>query len=172
MVRGEIEIAFSPGKYDWLGKGAYFWEGDKNRALEWAAEKANRGDYKEPFVIGAAIDLGNCLDLLVREDIEKVREAYLSLAKVFGAADKPLPVNKAAPKDPSPDLVLRDLDSAVINHLHHIVKRDGGQPYDTIRGLFREGEPLYPNGGFYSRSHSQIAVVNIDCIKGVFLPKH
>ena len=36
---------------------------------------------------------------------------------------------------------------------------------------FWEGEELYPNAGFKSQNHIQIAVLNPDCIKGIFLPR-
>ena len=55
--------------YDWLGPGAYFWESDPVRALEWATLRVERGDYASAFVIGAVIDLRNCLDLVARENL-------------------------------------------------------------------------------------------------------
>ncbi|MGA7236293.1 MAG: hypothetical protein WBY44_11470 [Bryobacteraceae bacterium] len=39
---------------------------------------------------------------------------------------------------------------------------------DTFRGVFIEGEPLYPGAGFYAKTHVQIVVRNPNCIKGVF----
>lgn len=63
-------------KYDWLGSGIYFWGSDPHRAREWANEARARGRIKNPAVIGAVIDLGNCLDLLNRENIELVRQAH------------------------------------------------------------------------------------------------
>lgn len=174
-VNGEVDLLHSSSAFDWLGAGIYFWEGDPRRAKEWAEAKASRGAYTEPFVVGAAIDLGNCLDLLVRENLELVRAAYESFAAVQSKAGLPMPVNKPAPRDPRPDLVLRFLDCAVINHLHAIMAgpdRPGGiEPFDTVRGLFVEGGPLYDGGGFLDRTHSQIAVRNTACIKGVFLPR-
>lgn len=80
-IGGETELLESKGKSDWLGPGIYFWENDQRRAQEWAEEKSLRGDIKDSFVIGAAIDLNNCLDLLVREDMELVRTAYKAFAK-------------------------------------------------------------------------------------------
>jgi hypothetical protein len=72
------------------------------------------------------------------------------------------------------DRPLRFLDCAVIKHLHEIVEaepRAGGvQPFDTVRGLFVEGERAYPGSAFRAKSHVQIAVRNADCIKGLFYP--
>jgi hypothetical protein len=172
-VNGEVQLKPSSRSYDWLGGGIYFWESDYMRALEWAQGKASRGDYKEPYVIGAVIDLGNCLDLTQRENIELVRSA----AKAFEAVQKKsgfeMPVNQPAPKDPSPDLVMRYLDCAVMNHLHTVIKTTPDSPispFDTVRAIFGEGVPIYPGSGFREKTHSQIAVINRDCIKGVFLP--
>ncbi|KAB7742561.1 hypothetical protein F2P47_00010 [Parvibaculum sedimenti] len=174
-VTGEIDLLHSKTAFDWLGSGIYFWEGDPRRAWEWAEAKAARSDYKEPFVIGAVIDLGNCLDLLVRENLELVKDAANSFAEVQKASGYPMPVNAKAPKDPSPDLVLRYLDCAVVNHLHSIIegpnRPEGVEPFDTVRGLFGEGIELFPGSGFKDKTHSQIAVRNTDCIKGIFLPR-
>lgn len=171
-LNGEIDLLQSTRAFDWLGSGIYFWEDDPRRAAEWARQKAARGDYADPYVIGAAIDLGNCLDLRVRENLELVRAAYQSFAKVQEASGLPIPENKKAPKDDSPDLVMRYLDCAVMNHLHAIVDSDdrphGVEPFDTVRGLFGEGVPLYEGSGFRDKTHSQLAVRNPSCIKGIF----
>lgn len=172
-VNGESSFVPSKGVIDWLGTGIYFWEGDPRRAMEWATQKKIRGDIKEPFVVGAVIDLGNCLDLCVRENIELVKLAYKSFSTVQRTAGLPMPENKIAPKDKSADKVLRFLDCAVINHLHSIVNKgltSGISPFDTVRALFPEGLDLYDGSGFKDKSHSQIAVLNTSCIKGVFLP--
>ncbi|WP_234851529.1 hypothetical protein [Sinorhizobium meliloti] len=66
-LNGASPLLPSEKAYDWLGSGIYFWENDPERALEWATQKAESGAYKEPFVLGAIIDLGNCLDLITRK---------------------------------------------------------------------------------------------------------
>lgn len=73
----------SENEWDWLGTGAYFWESDPLRAFEWALEQSTRprGTIRESAVIGAAIDLGNCLDLTSRADLDLVREAYQEMAR-------------------------------------------------------------------------------------------
>lgn len=78
IVMGEPMDA-SDQAYDWLGPGIYFWESDPKRAWEWADWKVSRGDFKEPFVVGAVIDLGNCLDLMMRESAIYLQYAYASL---------------------------------------------------------------------------------------------
>lgn len=50
-------------------------------------------------------------------------------------------------------------------------RREGNkkeQPFDTVKGIFTEGEPAYENAGFAEKTHVQICVRNQDCIKGVF----
>jgi hypothetical protein len=151
--------------YHWLGDGIYFWENDPHRALEWATEKASRGDLEHPFVIGAVIDLAKCLDLHVRQNQKLLDLAYQDLKIVAEKAGVIIPENSTAPKNASKDKVLRYKDCAVINHLI--------QPphdFDTVRGLFVEGEPIYEGAMIFSKTHSEIAVRNIDCIKGYFIP--
>jgi hypothetical protein len=173
-VRGEVALIAGKSKFDWMGTGIYFWESDPHRALEWAQQKAARGACNEPFVIGAAIDLGNCLDLLVRENVELVKMAYESFEEVQRTAGLTLPENKKAPKDDSPDLVMRFLDCAVINHLHSIVEGPshppGFEPYDSVRAVFGEGDPIFGGSKLMDRNHVQIAVRNPKCIKGLFIP--
>jgi hypothetical protein len=175
-IAGEIDLLQSERDFDWLGPGSYFWESDPKRALEWAHWKASRGDYKEPVVVGAVIDLRNCLDLVNREDLELVKAAYTAFVGVQSKAGLPVPKNKSVPGAPNPDRILRYLDCAVIRHLHSILdaKTDDGlavEPFDTVRGMFIEGKKLYPGSGFKAHSHAQIAVRNKDCILGVFRPR-
>ena len=68
------------------------------------------------------------------------------------------------------DFKNRKLDCAVIRYAHAISKENGTE-FDTVRSVFWEGETLYENAGFRRNNHIQIAVLNDDCIKGVFLPK-
>ena len=69
-IESGLALEQSKKDYDWLGPGVYFWEGDPHRAMEWAEEKVRQKIYRDAFVIGAVIDLGNCLDLLLRENLE------------------------------------------------------------------------------------------------------
>ncbi|APT57297.1 Hypothetical protein HVIM_02620 [Roseomonas mucosa] len=178
-LAGEVNLLRSERDYDWLGPGVYFWEGDPGRAREWAEEKVARGAYEKPFVLGAVIDLGNCLDLLVRENLDWLKIAYESLAASHEKSGLALPRNKDIKGSTTNDKLLRNLDCAVIRRLHSILEQkddlppgtEALAPFDTVRGLFTEGEPVYPDGGFYLKSHTQIAVCNDTCIKGLFLPR-
>jgi len=144
--------------------------------LEWAEEQSAKGEYTDPYVIGAVIDLRNCLDLLSREDLELVRSAFRAFITMQQKAGLPVPENKSAPGRPDVDRVLRYLDCAVIKHLHSIIEdvpvaQREVEPYDTVRGLFIEGDVLYPGSGFRRQTHVQIAVRNNACIRGLFIPQ-
>jgi hypothetical protein len=120
-------------------------------------------------VVGAIIDLGNCLDLTTEAGIHAVSESYSVLVEMSHASGKPLPQNSGG----TADLLLRRLDCAVIKTLRSIVERRREEdqsvaPIDTVRGLFVEGEPAFPGAGIRSKTHVQIAVVNPACVLGVF----
>lgn len=175
-VAGEIDLIRSERDYDWLGPGAYFWESDPVRAKEFAEWKANRGDFTRPVVIGAVIDLRNCLDLVARENVELLRKAHKAFSKIQKMADLPIPKNRSVKGQPNNDRILRFLDCAVFRHLHSILEgqADGPEriePFDTVRGMFVEGRKVYPGSGFRQQSHVQIAVINSRCIRGVFFPR-
>ena len=109
----------SDQEYDWLGPGIYFWESDPLRAWEWAEEKVQRGKFGKAFVIGAVIDLGNCLDLMSRESLELLKKAHRSLF-IASQSDEnypPLPYNRNA-GERDKDKLFRFLDCAVIKHFH------------------------------------------------------
>jgi hypothetical protein len=165
VLRGEAAFKQSDNDYDWLGPGIYFWEADPVRGIDWARKTCARGKIIEPFVVGAIINLGYCFDLMSQNAIEAAQIAYAEL-KILHDTDPnlgPLPVNSGGE-----DNYLRRLDCAVIRHLHSIREDDGKQSFDTVRGLFREGKPIYDNSGFYKKSHIQIAVRNPEQIKGYF----
>ena len=69
ILNGKDQLTVSTNEWDWLGPGVYFWEQNPARALEYAIDSANnkqknRVPIKIPFVLGAIIELGNCLNLL------------------------------------------------------------------------------------------------------------
>lgn len=147
--------------------GSYFWEHDPLRALQYATETAqgkqkNKQAAKTPFVIGAIIELGNCLNLVESTSLEILSNAYRELKEVLDKLGKPMPVNKGEN---------RKLDCAVINYLHQTNINLGKPAYDTIRCAFPEGDEAYPGAMITSRLHVQLCVCNPDCIKGYFLPK-
>jgi len=170
-----FELSNKP--YDWLGAGSYFWEDDVVRAYQWACERRSTA----PCVVGAVIELGNCLDLTKQTGILAVKAAYESYVKMQRTADQPIPVNKPAPSGSQLDMGLRYLDRAVIDHLHQVYasasERSGGKTreFDTVRAMFPEGRPLYDEAGFREKTHVQIAIRDPkqEQILGVFrVPSH
>lgn len=168
-TKGEI-LKSSENKYDWLGHGIYFWENNHIRALNFAKElkdnppKGKENLIKEPAVLGAIIDLGHCLDLIDSKylDVLKVSYDYLCLSSKEH--------NLEIPKN-SKDLLIRNLDCAVIETAHELNLTLGKADYDSVRGVFFEGNDLYENAGFKEKNHIQIAIRNQECIKGFFIPR-
>lgn len=160
------DFTASKNAYDWLGHGVYFWEANPRRGLEFAEDlktlrRASAPKVSSPAVVGAIIELGLCLDLTTTSGISQVRTAYEKLRKIADAAKQPLPQNRS-------DQRLRYLDCAVIQFLHSVKEREGEQPIDTVKGVFVEGEPIYPTSGIHAKTHIQVCVRNLECIKGVF----
>ncbi|MDB5148587.1 MAG: hypothetical protein JWQ57_2607 [Mucilaginibacter sp.] len=167
LLNGQEEILPSENKWDWLGPGSYFWEGDPSRSLSYATENAqgiqrNKTPAETPFVLGAIIELGNCLNLVESESLVILSEAYEKLVELMGKSKQPMPVNNGGN---------RALDCAVIKVIHQSNVEEGKESYDSIRCAFPEGEEASPGAMITSRLHIQICVCNPDCIKGYFLPK-
>ncbi len=167
VINGEEELRPSKNSWDWLGEGIYFWEQNPKRALEYAIEAANKqqffaGDISIPFVIGATIELGNCLNLIESEAANVLKEAYTGLIEIYEKAGREMPTNKDAN---------RRLDCAVFKHLHKSREDNPSLKYDTIRCAFVEGEPIYPGANFSTRLHIEICVLNSNVIRYYFLPR-
>ncbi len=168
--------------YDWLGHGIYFWENNYDRALEWAKDKKKRGSLKNPSVIGAILQLGNCCDLTDKNSIEVVKSYYQNLKDDFIDVGIPLPINKDIKADKHKDMLLRELDCTVLEYMHSRIldayKKDitfkgysEYMIYESTRGVFTEGGPAYDGAGMFDKSHIQICIRNSNCIKGFFMPR-
>lgn len=68
------------------------------------------------------------------------------------------------------DFKKRELDCAVIRYAVKMAE-ELDEPFDSVRAAFWEGNELYPGAGFKEFNHIQIAIINPECIKGVFLPR-
>ena len=157
--------------YDWLGEGIYFWENSPQRALEFAHDKKARGEVKEPFILGAVIDLKNCLDFLDRRDVDLLKKSYEALRNTFDLAN----VDRESKLEIPQNSLLVDgvtmkryLDCAVIRKLHTIAKVEKQTEYDSVRSLFIEGEAPYKGAGFRDKNHIQLCIMNKRCIQGYF----
>lgn len=151
----------SNNDYDWLGNGIYFWEESLERAWQWANEH-HKGN---PAVIGAVIDLGKCLNLSDSGSTNMLKTQFEIFKEEIRLAGTVMPENKLGK-----DRVLRRLDCAVIESLHKEVERAGIPRFDSVRGVFFEGSPIYEGSSFMEKTHVQLCVRNPNCIKGYFAP--
>jgi hypothetical protein len=171
VLTGKTSLEKSNNKYDWLGHGIYFWDNSPSRALEYAEflrkhPERSKTKIKNPGVIGAVINLGYCLDLLDFENLQLLKSGFELLST---AAGNDIPKNKSV--GTTEDLLLRELDCAVIETLHQFRKEKEFREFDSVRGAFWEGKELYKNAGFREKDHLQICIRNPNCIKGYFLPR-
>ena len=166
ILAGHEHISLSENSYDWLGSGAYFWEDDPLRAQRWAETVADNSKHfkqriKEPFVIGAVIELGSCLDLGNSASLEEIKEAHRLFCRFWKSLEAgfefQLPVNESGyPGDI--DRVKRHLDCAVINFVHHLREMQNQLAYDTVRAAFPEGPLLYEGACIQAKTHVQVCV--------------
>ena len=168
VINGQAELKPRDNKHDWLGHGIYFWDNSPSRALDWAMELSNKPNshITKPAVVGVILDLGNCLDLLDYRNLVFLKDGYELLQATSIDSESGIPVNKGK----TSDLLQRDLDCAVIETLHNSLRKEMLPAFDSVRGVFWEGQEIYPTAGFREKNHIQICVRNLDCIKGYFLP--
>ncbi len=142
---------------DWLGHGAYFWEGDCTRAARWAKERVVPKFGGQPVVLVAVIDLSDCLDLTRVDDRQLIQELAAR------AYDEMATERQAGMRQ---EEMWRELDCRVIEYVLRNARRKDGTPrFTTVRGAFQEGLPLHssPEGAqsfIRELDHIQINVVD------------
>jgi|688.fasta_scaffold44556_3 hypothetical protein len=182
LVNYPNSVKKSQETYDWLGNGFYVWENNYERALQWAKDKLKRGTLKTPSVLGVVYLLDYCLDFTDSEFVEVLSNYYELLKTDLMVSGKTLPRNKNLRQDQYHDLVLRELDCAVIEYLHQKIDEKIIQDqakygfshlkqFDTVRGVFTEGGPAFEGAGIQLKSHIQVCIRNLNCIKGFFIPR-
>lgn len=165
VIHNNKMLPQSINEYDWLGSGIYFWENSYQRAAEWANERYG----SDGEVLGAIINLGHCLDLMDYRSAEVLKNGYEILKERCQRTNKPIPENNYGHS--STDRLIRNLDCAVINSIHKYNSVNDMQPYDSVRGMFEEGNEMYPGAGFKEKTHTQVCIINPNCIKGFFTPR-
>lgn len=167
VLGGKTHLKQSNNSYDWLGPGIYFWVDSPERGYEWAVQqsKLSRSKVKTPYVIGAFIHPGLCLNLTDYGAMEEIKKAYDILNYFFYVTKKPLPKNEAQVNG---IFLKRHLDCAVINTVHALRKGVEQQQYDSVYGVFEEGKALFDGAGFKEKTHIQLAVRDTNCILGYF----
>jgi hypothetical protein len=155
LLLGEARIEDwrpSENEYDWLGEGIYFWEHSPERARRWAGA--------DGIVIGAVIQLGNCLDLTDVGYTRLLAQSYTAVETSYRKRGLSVPQNTGR------ELRLRTLDCLVINNLAATMSTEA----HTVRGAFEEGNEAFPGAALKMETHIQIAVRDRQCILGVFRP--
>lgn len=184
VIKQGEHLSNSENDYDWLGHGIYFWEGNHERALEWAKKNPK---VKSPVVVGAFIKLGNCIDLLDSEHLKKVKSAYEILKSECEKLDQDLPQNKRNINGVSSvreldckvmlrlqqlnnELIAEDLKLGPITGANKRKIQNHSQFIDSVRGMFPEGNELYEGAGFREKNHIQLCIINPNSIMGYFDP--
>lgn len=144
----------SQNGYDWLGQGIYFWEDGSARAAEWARKRF--GD--EGVVLQATIDLGHCLNLLDTAHFERMSQIYEELVSTYRYLGVPLPRNTRK---------RHELDYLVVEAYCKRGAMTGGEAFQTVRGCFPEGAPLYEGSRILRETHIQVAVRDANCIQNL-----
>ncbi|MDB5819786.1 MAG: hypothetical protein JWQ11_3426 [Rhizobacter sp.] len=178
LVSGQLrDLTPSDNDYDWLGPGAYFFEDDPIRAMQFALSAAaqpgkrfTRHPIASPSLVGAVLRINHWLDMTTQRGLDEFKTAH----SVLAAADlkQALPRNEPADAEDT-DVILRRLDRAVFKTLHLQRETAGSVPYDAVRAAFQQGPDLIESSAFKRRSHMQIALRNSACVKGWFIvPDH
>jgi hypothetical protein len=134
----------SRNDYDWLGDGAYFFQDAPARALEWARQRHGA----DAAVVGAEIDLEDCIDLLDLPWHLQVARAYPRLIAALKEQGHPVPHQTAG---------AHRVDRSLMNYLIDRLM-DRGMAAGSVRAAFAEGEPAFPGSALLNRAHVQIAV--------------
>lgn len=177
LVSGQLTPEESSNQYDWLGPGFYMFEGDEQRARSFAEAAASQ-PYRQltarpiatPSVVGCVFSVQRCLDMSTKGGRQEFEEAYLHMQAGFLLNFETMPINRPA-NSHDQDILLRGLDRAVFSFMHR--RNERGRPFDpyqAVRGSFRQGVEIAPNSGFHRDSHTQIALRDFNCIKGWFVP--
>jgi len=182
LVNHPNQIKKSQELFDWLGHGFYIWENNYQRAHQWAVDKKARGSLITPSVVGVVYQLDNCLDFTDSAFIDLLYYFHSSMKDDLRIANKTLPQNKDIANDKFHDMIIRELDCAVIEYMHQKIEEEINQNilttgysdlkrFDTAGGVFTEGGPAFEGAGIQTKNHIQICIRNLNCIKGIIIPR-
>jgi len=168
IVAGKDFLKPSQNAWEWLGHGIYFWEDSPARAMRWTETNTRpaASKIKFPSVLGAVIDLGNCLNLADAEALAMVKSAHKTYTEICAVSGVRPVENRGSERQ------VRYLDCAVIETLHGLRRQEREKSFDTVRGFFQEGRTLYSGAGFRELDHIQICVRSPRQIIGYFLPQN
>ncbi len=175
LVTGTLpSLKPSENRYDWLGPGIYFYEGDCQRARQFAQashDHPHRYYTKQPIgtpsVVGAVLRISSCLDMTTQDGLLHYRAGYQTLQEAL--VGRALPRNLPA-GDFDTDVILHHLDEAVIRMVHAMRASQGLQSFQLVRGAFYQGPEAAPSSAFREGTHIQLALCDPACVVGWFLP--
>jgi hypothetical protein len=179
LVSGRIKhLNHSNNQYDWLGPGAYFFEGDVERALLFAqashdnpVRRYTAKPIATPAVVGSLLQIQNWLDMTTQAGIKEFGMAYHAMVAGLNVTGSAIPTNRPA-SDSDTDVIYRALDNAVFTWLHKA--RASQLPalpaFQAVRAAFHQGDKIAPTSGFHASTHVQISVRENNCVVGWFLP--
>jgi hypothetical protein len=107
---------------------------------------------KNPFVVGAVIDLGFCLNLTDENALILVQQAHSELVSISKDAQTAMPINEPGFRGDQ-DLLKRHLDCAAFETLHGLREEGLLDPFDSVRAPFWEGDKLSWNTVSSKDSH-------------------
>jgi hypothetical protein len=138
-----------------LGDGVYFWQDAPARAWDWAVKLHG----EQAAVVASRIRLEDCMDLLDIHWYSVLADAYNSLIAQLKQAGLAIPEQRGR---------AHRLDREVINYAIGVLNEQE-TTIRTVRGVFREGHPIYPDSALFDRSHIQIAVRDTSLIQESWL---
>jgi hypothetical protein len=160
-ARRILQTGFLPSRnrYDWFGKGVYFWQDAPYRAWDWAREycETKGGD---PAVIRSLVrirrvELMDLLDYSQEPNwANHLRRTHQYLQKQTRSI---LPPNKIS-------IGYHALDRLVVDTLIEDILKPMDINILAVRACFQEGEEIYPCSAIYNKSHVQVAVRDISLI--------
>lgn len=125
LVSGELKaLKPSVNEYDWLGDGAYFYEDDSDRALQYAQYSAQNLQFHltakaigTPAVVGAVLHVERWLDMTTQVGLQHFKNAMVTLKSGVTNDEAVMPRNQPAFVGDT-DNLHRALDRAVFETLH------------------------------------------------------
>lgn len=168
IVKREQDFTPSTNDDDWLGHGTYFWEHAPKQAMWWAERRQKRHKWGEPVaVLGSMIRLGNCLDLLDPQNVDRVDDLHTAYVAELARTGITPRVNANQHKY---------LDCAVFEYAYTVIEPEDGR-IDTSRGVYvrtgvdRKGRKarVWARSWIVRDAHIQVCVRNPACILGTWL---
>jgi hypothetical protein len=157
-IQQPTDFLQSQNNYDWLGNGVYCWEYQPERALEWAQLRFGADN---ACVLEIDLTLGFCLNLVEPRFQQAIANHFKVIAEIADKTNFELPENEIGGRN------RHFLDRFVIESFCSVTESFSEHSYQTVRGIFGEGEPIFPGSCVLSQSHIQIAVRDISCVAAV-----